>query len=247
MCGHSISKVRAADPDVKYKVQSQLDRNGNMVRNISLDYPGGIAIPSQEKMADNIKPFEPARGNSLRSVLNHCPNTPTDLNLDLGMGRSRLNFSDMSFENVHIESAFSDVMITYDSPNKVEMKHMDIHAIRAKVVLKNIEYARAELISIQNDMGDTRLLIGDNLPHNSTIVLQSAMGGCTLVVDKDQPVRIIFKGGMFTSLDIQPLEAFVQKTDEPNTYVNKAYLQNSQNTFNIICNIDLGTIIIMEQ
>ena len=59
-------------------------------------------------------------------------------------------------------SAFSDVWVYYEKPNQCVMKKMDIHAVRAKVTVENIECARAELISVQNDMGDTEVRLNNH-------------------------------------------------------------------------------------
>ena len=110
--------------------------------------------------------------------------------------------------------------------------------------MENVEKAKAELVSVQNDMGETRLILGDGNVHKSTIYLQSGVGNCILVIDEKQPVMIVLKMGLFSKLDNQG--NFEKLQNEKEVYVNKAYHENPQKVTKIICSLDLGDITLVK-
>jgi hypothetical protein len=249
ICGTSIAKLSSPVPEARHLIQTRADQNGNLIRTISLAYTelqtrqSAFVDQSGSAFAEQIVTFESyAEKGEYKSVFHPDPFMPTDMVLNLGVGRSRLDLSGMTLTNLSVNSMFSDVTITYTAPNKVEMKQMDIHAARAKVSVKNIEFARAELVSIRNDMGDTRVIIGSDYQSHGTIFIQSAMGGCTLVIDEAQPAKIILKSGIFTNKDISG--AFSEIGD--NIYANEAFLKGHDQFFTIICNVDMGRIAILD-
>ncbi len=248
ICGSSISKLASTDPDVKHEMKVSHDPNGNVVNHFSLQVNEDAqlqakSVTNQMTQADlGSQVLQLGNINSTdtyRSVFNPDPSASTDVYLDLGIGRSRLDFSDLSLNNVMIQSAFSDVHVNYSLANRVEMEKMEIHAAKAKVVIKNIELARAELVTIMNDMGDTKLILGSDQHSGSTIYLQQGMGDCTLIIHPDHPVKIVLKSGLFTTSHMP--DGF-KKLDK-NTYVNQAYQDaNGDQATNVICTIDFGNI-----
>ena len=247
MCGSSITKLSAPDPTVKHEFSTSVDPNGNLRRSISLKLDGSTRNAALSRGAVNadINPAmlqltQSGDGKMYQSVYNPDPSTSTDLYLDLGMGRSRLDFSDLSLSNVEIHSAFSDIHLTYSSPNKVQMEKLDIHAAKAKIVLKNLECARADLVSIINDMGDTKVILGSHRFPGSTVFIQQGMGDCILVINRDHPVKIVFKNGLFTTQSKMP-EGFEEV--EKGTYINQAFRRHGENeATQVICNIDFGNV-----
>ena len=171
------------------------------------------------------------------------PGTPTDLKLDLDFGASRMDFSEMTLRNVAINSIFSDVMIDYKSPNAIEMNQMDIQVMRAKVVLKNVECARADAIRVKNEMGDTKLILGDSFLCKSDIWLQAGTGNCELMIDRNHPAMIMMlNNGFFTTVEFDG--SF--KQIEEGVYVNRAYLQSPKVSTKIRCTVDFGNLHIVE-
>ena len=145
----------------------------------------------------------------------------------------------MTVRNLEIHSAFSDVNLVYDESNQSIMQKMDIHAARANVLIDNIEKARVKLVTIKNDMGNTKISFGSNSTLYSTVYIQAGVGNCTISVDENHPVKIIVKRGMFAGMEIG--DEFTQI--EKNVFVNRAYRSDHPaEATKIICNVDLGDI-----
>ena len=105
-----------------------------------------------------------------------------------------LDLSNLTLNNLSIESTFSDLVLTYSKPNQTPMQKLHIHAANANIVLKHLEMARAGFIHVQNDMGDTKLMLGPNASpadEKPVIELRNGVGDCLLVVDNNHPVRIV--------------------------------------------------------
>ncbi|MEM6260877.1 MAG: hypothetical protein AAGI38_00105 [Bacteroidota bacterium] len=253
MCGYSISEFRTSDPNLRLGLSSNINQYGHLTRNFSVDIENQLtakAISPAEAVDDfgsKVISLQGYEEESFATLFLPDPSATTDLYLDLGRGITRLNLSDMSFNRVEIHSAFSDIHITYDAPNRVEMEKMDIHVAKAKVVLKNLEFAQAEMISVRNDMGETKATLGKGKPVNSTVFIQQGMGDCILRIHPDHPTKIVLKSGLFTDAnlpdDFQELEAGQA------IYVNQAYIKRAAGApcTHVICNIDFGTLTVISQ
>jgi hypothetical protein len=258
-CGLSIAHLKASDPQIRQRISQQADDYGNYLHTIAIEMPEGSPTASNNqvlgrtqanlRVSDHLANLDTYTAQQAYHAAYHLdPNIPTDLFLTLGLGQSQLDFSGLSLNNVTVSSAFSDVLISYQLPNQVEMKKLDIHTANANIELLNLEQARAQLVTVQNDMGETRLTLGAHpaaLPH-AKIYLKSGVGSCTLVVHPDHPVKLILKNGLLASEDI-PEPAFKQL--QKGTYVNQAYLRQgkaaSQCT-SVICSLDFGNLEVVE-
>lgn len=250
VCGKSVSRFFSPDPSVKSEMDESTDNQGNLVRKVRLKAPAPAESAPSPTSAARMAFTEQmtsldwsGNGTSSQSAFDPDPTLSTDLFVDLGVGSSRLDFSGLSLSNVSINSAFADVYVTYSSPNLVEMKEMDIHAAKANIVVKNLELAKAELITIQNDMGETKIILGKGQFSPTTVYIQSGVGSCTLVIDESQPTKLVLKTGFFSTVDVP--ESF-SKTGK-GIYTNAAYKSHPDKATKIICNIDFGNISVMGQ
>ncbi|MEO0640128.1 MAG: hypothetical protein AAFY70_10415 [Bacteroidota bacterium] len=244
-CGLALTRMAAADSAYLPSLQTGHDREGNHRRHLSIKPTGivsqGNMSAASMRLSDHMTSLNAYTGeNTIRTEYYHDPSMATDVSLDLGMGTSMLNLSDMMIKNLVIHSAFSDVNLQYDQPNKMQMDKMDIHVVRADIFIQNLEQAKVKLVTIQNDMGDTKVELGSNSPRYSTVYIQAGVGNCTLAIEDDHPVKIIVKRGMFSSLNFD--EANFRKLDK-NVLVNKAYRpDHPEEATKIICNVDLGDV-----
>lgn len=257
-CGLSLARLRTPEAAVHHDIQQSVDASGNHRRSVVLAHAGmrpkGANLrtdAADTRPGGDFSSFSRFGGQkAFRSEFNLDPNLSTDLHLDLGVGASRLDFSGLSLRNVVIRSGMADVMINYQQPNQIEMQQMNIHVTRGDVILKHPEMARAQLISIQNDLGDTKIVLGDDYLPQSTISVHAGVGGCTLIVDKQHPTKVVIKSSVFSSG--QKVGGSFKSKDQ-RTFVNEAYITHCQNggkgcphATRVICNLDLGSVSVME-
>lgn len=250
-CGKSYFKLHTADEKLSPKVEEGPDSHGNWMRTVALELKSEATSDqlAQDAMRSAKADFSQqillnssGNGQALRSTYSPDPSVSTDLYLDLGVGRSRLDLSDLSLNSVKIHSAFADLHINFSRPNRVSMEKMDIHAAKAKVVLKNLEMARADVVSIVNDMGDTKMVLGSNEYSGATVYIQQGMGDFFLIVHPDHPTKVILKNGLFSSASLpEGPDGFTRQGQ--NTFVNRAYTESGgENATTLICTIDFGSI-----
>jgi hypothetical protein len=258
LCGSSITKLHTHDKQLKHRLEHSKDAMGNPIRTLHLEMhtpeelrtkniTQNVSGESSGDFSRQVFKFNNyGEHKDVRSVYNPDPSVSTDLYLDLGIGRSRLDLSDLSLNKVEIHSAFSDLHLTYNLPNRVQMEKMDIHAAKAKIVLKNLDMARANIVSIVNDMGDTKMVLGDGQYAGTTIYVQQGMGDCTLILHPKHPIRIVLKSGIFSSSTLP--EGF---TKAGNTFLNATgQLEVSQarredrepRLTTIVCTVDFGSV-----
>ncbi len=256
VCGLSLTQLSAPNSEAELQMQEEVDGNSNQHRYLELGTreltpKGTESASSNLRVAGDFSSLN-AYGSpeAFRSEIALDPNLSTDLFLDLGVGATRLDLSSLSLRTLSVKSAFSDVMLTYDQPNQINMEKLFIHATRGDVILKQPELAKARHIVVKNDMGHTKLIIGDkHLPH-STISVHAGTGGCTLIIDQDQPTRIIVKAGIFADEEFG--SGFTKIGDH--VYANQSYTEHCQagdrgcaHSTTVICNLDLGTLAVMEK
>jgi hypothetical protein len=247
-CGKSHSRMFAKDSAIVPHIETLKDKMGNLVRTLNMSqapprtHHAPVANLRTQTELTNINKI--TEESEIKTVYRHDPSLSTDLKLNLGVGKASLDLSGLTLNNLSVRSVFSDVLVTYRKPNQAEMQKMDIHATKANVVLENIDQANVNMVSIQNDMGETRISIGPKEMNGSTIYVQSGVGNCTLVISEKQAVEIVLKQGMFSKLDNQG-----SFTKLPNGhYVNAAY-QNSPSKASackIICSLDLGDVTLVK-
>lgn len=248
ICGTSISRLSAPDSFVRHHLATKSDNKGNQARTIRLESvpnPSARVASSSARMrfSEQITNFDAFSEKEIyKSEFHPDPSLSTDLFIDLGVGESDLDLSGLTLNKVAVNSAFCNVNVNYSEPNQCRMKKMDIHAASADILLQNLEMASADLVTIQNDMGATRLEIGRRQKPGSTIYIHSGVGSCTLMIHPDQPTQLTLKSGFFSTVDVP--ESF-EETDK-GVYSNKAYQDNPDNGTKIICNIDFGNISVIE-
>ena len=250
ICGKSVSSLFGPDSMKFNQVKNEQKSGGTLSRVCMLEFPKPLMTPPASppnsallRMPNSSSAKAVLPEKAYRTEFKPDPDIPTSLSLELGKGGSMLDLSDIKLKNLKINSAFSDVLISYDKPNQVSMDKMDIQAANAKVVIKNLEQALAKLIIIQNEMGETKLFVGDKSFPASDIHINSGVGDCTLIVDKDQPTKLILKSGIFSNVEVS--DEF--KPHGKGTYVNQAYQKDPAKCIKIFCTVDFGNISILSK
>lgn len=162
---------------------------------------------------------------------------PLYLDMNLGLGSAWLDLSDMQVVAARIVSAAADVFISYKRPNRVPMKRMEVNGGMAKIVLRNLEYARAESVVVENTTGETKIIVGDKVANKCKLEVEVGTGSCTLLAHEDVPIRLLLHENVFSSCEVP--DDFV-KTGE-NQFVNLAYKRNAQKALTVIVDLGLGT------
>lgn len=257
-CGISTTRLHSVNNEAQFDVQQKTDDNGNFHRHLTLSAPGltpksasTTASTSTLRLSDGISTLNAYDNpDQIRSEIQIDPNLSTDLFLHQGVGASRLDLSGLSLTSLTIKSAFSDIMLNYGTANQVQMQKMEIHSTRGDVIIKHPELAMAHHIVIQNDMGTTKLVLGDRAFPHTNITVHSGTGSCVLMVDKEHPTLIIVKAGMFADEEIggsfDEISEGVYANESLRTHCGVDAESPCQHSTTVTCDLDLGTLTVME-
>lgn len=239
-CGHIVTQLQTHEQSLTQQQQTRKDSFGNVYLTYSIEknqhpqtFNARMAIP---------KALSYEEKETYTAMYTGDPNIPTNLWINMGSGSSKIDLSQMTLNNLRVQSAMSDVHITYSSPNKTDMHQMEIHVASANIKLENIEYARAEVINIRNDMGNTEISMGIGYKPATNVHIMSGTGDCTIRIKQQQPVKITLRNGMFSHAKISG--SFEQLSDK--VYANSSYRRSPKGASMIICETDLGSIHIVE-
>ena len=241
---HSFHSVRFHLPDRNSRTRIQQDTLGRSLRSrISMisentssyasvvNSSSGGQVVMRGTMSVN---EDPAR---YLTEVRPARNVPTVMSMRLGHGSAWLDLSDIRARGLDIESSNADVFISYKRPNMEKMQVLNINSGMSKVVLRNLEFARAEKVQVQNGMGETKIIIGKKTYNATSLHIGVGAGKCIMMVHHDVPTKLILKDNIFSSVEFP--DDFM-KTGE-NTYVNLAYKKNPSNALTAVIDLGLGS------
>lgn len=232
MCGKNVNVMQ----DVKAKAGNVYEKHFTFTTDKDM-------MATKDVLAMTAQGVVPTAGvdNSVHFLLDN--NIETKLSLEVLKGNGRIDLSGLKLSQAHISGGNSDLMIDFSQQNKMTMKNMTLHTGMGKIVLRNPEYAHAEVITIKNELGDIRIVLGSSHKPGTNMVVQSTIGTCVFVIDDAQPTKIILKT---TPLVTNTLPASFIKINET-TYTNRAFNTNKTvKPFVITCDKDAGTIEVIE-
>jgi len=241
----SYHKVRFHTPNNGTRTHINLDTNG---RTLSTQ----VAMMSPNTSTYNIASIDDATGTQVKmrgslsvnddpskylSELRPAIHQPIYLDMQLGMGSAYLDLTDIRTRGINIESSATDIFLSYKKPNPERMKNLRVTAGMSRIFIRNLEMARANNITIDNGVGDTKIIIGDELFQSSHIEIAVGGGACIMMIHDDIPMKIVLKNGLFSTVEI-PDNYYKSGED---TYVNLAYKTNSSKYITAIVDLGIGT------
>lgn len=162
------------------------------------------------------------------------PSRPSALNLNLGYGSARLDLSDLSIDGIHIQSSGADVILTYNTPNRVSMRNLWITGGMSTIFLRNLEMARADVVTVENGMGETQIIVGNKPDRTTTVQLTVGAGTATLILNQDVPTKIVISDNLFSNVTLPEGMFEIEK----GVFVNLPYKANPKNAF--VFDVELG-------
>ncbi len=249
-CGKNLSSLVSRDSTTKLVLDEDGDSKGTMKRKILLEHqnemrPKSISPLIGSNLTARIANTEVTNATTKAiSEFKIDPSISTDLLVELGVGASHLDMSNLSIRNLIVHSALSDVRVKYGKMNKIPMDKLEVHAVRGDIGLKNIELARVELVEVQNDMGETNIVLGEHFDPNvqTNLMVNAGVGDCTFFIHQYHPVKIHLRSGIFSTADISAHFLKIKK----GVYVNKAFQDKPGSGTVIICNTDFGKVSVID-
>lgn len=254
-CGIAHTRIVSPDTSTRWLLTERPSPDGNYYQEAVVQATQQTASSSQATLRQVYRVDPMASQREARAVKSeYCldPSLSTDLSLYLGHGSSMLDLSNLTLSNLSIESTFSDLVLTYSKPNQTPMQKVHIHGANANIVLKHLEMARASIIHVQNDMGDTKLMLGAGdytRDQQPVIELRNGVGDCLLVIDSNHPVRIVVDKGVLAKADPGEASGFTKMDNRSQlTFQNNAATELEDDEVTMIyCDLDFGELILFSR
>lgn len=161
---------------------------------------------------------------------------PLSLDMELGIGSAWLDLTDMDVKALKVRSGQANVFISYKHPNSEPMHLIAVNGGMGRIVVRNLEFARAEKVRIENGMGDTKIIIGDDVRSPSQVHINVGAGTCKMLADVNAPIKLIINDNMFSAVEVP--DNFVKTGD--NVYVNLAYKKESRKAMTMVVDPGIG-------
>jgi hypothetical protein len=245
-CGSSFVQFSSPHGSTMHHVAESWSQSGIMNRRFFLGHAqakGPSPLVAENTM---LPPIMGAGFQSYSIGYRQDPSVQTHLTVRLEKGGLLLEPSLLHLEHLDIHSSFANVNLQYDAPNQSAMEDLTVHVARATLVVKNLEFARARLVQLQNDMGDTRIWLGNGLHPGSQVRLRAGAGNVMLYVDEHHPVEIQVRTSLFSGAEIH--DSFQEVA--PGIFRNHAYqMGHARPNFKptvITCQLDMGKLFVVE-
>lgn len=241
----SFHKVRFHTPEGGARTHVNLDTIGRTLRT-------QVAMMSPNTSTYNITSVSNSSGAQVRmrgslsvnddpskylAELRPAIHQPIYLDMQLGLGSAWLDLTDIRTRGVNIESSATDIFLSYKKPNPERMKNLRVTSGMSRIVIRNLEMARADNITIDNGVGDTKIIIGEELFQSSHLDIAVGGGACIIMVHDNVPMKIILQNGLFSTVEIP--DNYYKSGDD--TYVNLAYKTNSSKYITTVVDLGIGT------
>ncbi|HKJ67751.1 MAG TPA: hypothetical protein VKA68_07325, partial [bacterium] len=90
-------------------------------------------------------------------TLTYNPNLPTEIDLDIGLGKGIMEFGGTRLTGLEVSNGLSETELNFNRPNKTELQHMEFETGLGKFRAKNLSNARFHELSLEVGLGSALL------------------------------------------------------------------------------------------
>lgn len=148
--------------------------------------------------------------------LEFSPDIPLKMNLKVGAGDGRLNFTGLQLTELDLEMGAGDFDVRFDEPNQVAMSNFSLDTGAAKLDVRGIGNASPEQVKVNGGVGDITLDFTGRWSGSASVDITAGVGAVTLRLPDDIGVQVETEGGL-TNVEA---DDFRRQGD---TYVNDVF------------------------
>lgn len=148
--------------------------------------------------------------------LEFSPEIPLDMNLEVGAGEGKLDFTGLQLVELDVDLGAGDFEVRFNEPNEARMSHLTLGAGASRLEVTGIGYAGPERVKVDGGVGDITLDFTGPWPHSADVQITAGVGSITLRLPDDVGVRVKTEGGL-TNVEASGL----RRTGDD--YVNDAF------------------------
>jgi len=147
--------------------------------------------------------------------LEFSPEIPLKMDLDLGAGAGKLDFTGLQLTSLALDMGAGDFDVRFGEPNRVEMSNFTLNTGASKLEVIGIGNAGPEQVKVQGGVGDIVLDFTGDWPRSADVQVTTGVGSVTLQLPDDVGVQVEVDG--LSSVDVSGLRR------SGDAYVNDAF------------------------
>ncbi len=128
--------------------------------------------------------------------LEFSPDIPLSMNIDVGAGDGRLDFTGLQLTELDLEMGAGNFDIRFDEPNQVAMNDFSLDTGAAKLDVRGIGNASPEQMTVNGGVGEITLDFTGDWANSSDVKITAGVGALTLRLPDDIGVRVETEGGL---------------------------------------------------
>jgi hypothetical protein len=170
--------------------------------------------------------------------LEFSPDIPLKMNLDVGAGDGRLDFTGLQLTELDLEMGAGNFDVHFDEPNPVEMGDFSLDTGAARLDVRGIGNASPEQVTVNGGVGDITLDFTGDWSGSADVNITAGVGAVTLRLPDDIGVQVETEGGL-TNVESDGFQR------QGESYVNDA-LGNAEVELTIRVTTGIGNLRLIE-
>ena len=161
---------------------------------------------------------------------------PTAYDIELGLGKGILDFTNIKVNDLNLECGLSDVFVEFSKSNKERIRTLVIQSGLGNVEAIGLCNASMDRFNVECGLGSTKLRFDGDLKRDIKGRLTIGLGSVTIEIQKDYAVQIEAESSFLSSLNFDGFREI-----EENIYRSRNWKNADQRIYMII-EIGLGSV-----
>ncbi len=131
---------------------------------------------------------------------------PTSFDIELGLGKGRLDFTDLKISDLSLECGLSDVVVEFRKRNDERIRNLSLEAGLGNVELFGLGFANIERFDVECGLGSTRLNFEGDITQNMKGRISVGLGSVAVEIPDNVGVEIEAESSFLSSLNLKDFD-----------------------------------------
>ena len=127
---------------------------------------------------------------------------PISFDIDLGLGKGELDFTDLRVKDLRLECGMSDVVIEFRDVNREVLQNLSIESGLGNVEVYGIGNANVERLDVECGLGSTTLSFDGDLQNLIKGQISVGLGSVELQIPEDVGVEVEAESSFLSSINL---------------------------------------------
>jgi hypothetical protein len=164
-----------------------------------------------------------------------------NLQLHFGIGKARLDLSNLSVSNCIIKTASADVFLDYSkkTPNSVVMDSLSVAINMGSFYAEDLQFSNARELKLDVNYGSINLSFSDLMATPSNVYAMVGAGSVNIKLpSEDHPYMVKIKS---TAMCRTTVPKYLKEMGDK-TYVSKGYKEGAKNLMTFMIDVSVGSV-----